>query len=280
MIVLDNVDFGYDSKKKIINKASVTFENGKIYAVIGKSGGGKSTLLKLLNGLLLPQKGTVTVDGIATTSKKADIKKIRGRVGLVLQYPERQLFAETVFDDIAFGPRNLGFNREEITQCVKEAMNAVGLPEELCKTSPFGLSGGERRLVAIAGILAMKPNTLVLDEPTVGLSATAIKKLYKAIKDFGENKTVIIASHSMETAIELADELVVLSEGEIIMNGSPSEIFSDVTGICNTGLMLPQVAELMLNLQKKGFNIEAAYTLDKAEKSIVKLLQKKHFGLI
>lgn len=274
MIILDNVDFGYNSKKKIINKVSLTFESGKVYAVIGKSGSGKSTLLKLLNGLLMPQRGTVTVDGIATTSKKADIKRIRGRVGLVLQYPERQLFAETVFADIAFGPKNLGFNREEITQCVKEAMNAVGLSEELCEASPFELSGGERRLVAIAGVLAMKPNMLILDEPTVGLSATAIKKLYKAIKDFGKNKTVIIASHSMETAVELADELIVLSDGEIVMRGSPSEIFLDVTGICDAGLMLPQSAELMLNLQKRGFDIEAAYTLDEVEKNIVKLLQK------
>lgn len=275
MIVLDNIDFSYNSREKIISNASVTFENGKIYAVIGKSGSGKSTLLKLLNGLLKPQKGTVTVDGIDTSLKKADMKQIRSSVGLVLQYPEHQLFAETVFDDIAFGPKNLGFGEAEIEKCVKTAMASVGLTEEMYKASPFELSGGERRLAAIAGVLAMKPNTLVLDEPTVGLSAAAIKKLYKAIKAFGKNKTVIIASHSMEIAAEIADELIVLSEGKIIMSGTPSEIFSDTEGISDTGLVLPPMAELTFNLKKRGLNVETAYTLDGAEKNIVKLLCDK-----
>ncbi len=270
MIILNNVNFSYSAGAKTLNNISVKFENGKTYAVIGQSGSGKSTLLKHLNGLLKPQSGTVTVNGTKITSK-TDMKAICAQVGIVFQYPEHQLFAETVFDDIAFGPRNLGFGEDEVKGLVKSAMNAVSLSETLCGRSPFKLSGGEKRRAAIAGVLAMNPQTLVLDEPSAGLDPTAAADLYKFLKSFGSERTIIIASHSMEEAAELADEIIVLSNGRIILSGTPSDIFSNAEKIQKAGLALPQTTELMMNLRHCGFDIKPSYTLEETEKNIVRL---------
>lgn len=275
MIILDKVNFSYGTGAKTLNNISAKFENGKTYAVIGQSGSGKSTLLKLLNGLLKPQSGTVTVNGTKIT-KRTDMKAICAQVGIVFQYPEHQLFAETVFDDIAFGPRNLGFGEDEVKRLVKSAMNAVSLSEELCESSPFKLSGGEKRRAAIAGVLAMNPQTLVLDEPSAGLDLTAAADLYKFLKSFGRERTIIIASHSMEEAAELADEILVLSNGEIILSGTPSDIFLNAEKIQSAGLALPQTTELMMNLRRCGFEIKPSYTLEETEKNIVKLNRRRN----
>ena len=275
MIILDKVNFSYGTGAKTLNNISAKFENGKTYAVIGQSGSGKSTLLKLLNGLLKPQSGTVTVNGTKIT-KRTDMKAICAQVGIVFQYPEHQLFAETVFDDIAFGPRNLGFGEDEVKRLVKSAMNAVSLSEELCESSPFKLSGGEKRRAAIAGMLAMNPQTLVLDEPSAGLDLTAAADLYKFLKSFGSERTIIIASHSMEEAAELADEILVLSNGEIILSGTPSDIFLNAEKIQSAGLALPQTTELMMNLRRCGFDIKLSYTLEETKKNIVKLNRRRN----
>lgn len=271
MIILNNVNFSYSADKKTLNNISAKFEDGKTYAVIGRSGSGKSTFLKLLNGLLKPQSGTITVNGTNIT-KKSNIKALCAQVGMVFQYPEHQLFAETVFDDIAFGPRNLEFNEDEVKKLVKSAMDTVSLSQSLCECSPFKLSGGEKRRAAIAGVLAMNPQTLVLDEPSAGLDMTTAAELYGFLKSYNNgNRTVIIASHSMEEAAELADEILVLSDGEIALCGTPTEIFSDTEKITDAGLLLPQTTELTLNLKQCGFDIQPSFTLEETEKNIVKL---------
>ena len=275
MLKLDNVSFSYGSGVPALENISLDIENGKIYAVIGRTGSGKSTLIRHFNGLLRPQRGRVLVDGEDISKKNTDMKAVRSRIGLVFQYPEQQLFAETVFDDIAFGPRNLGLDDEEIEKRVKEAAAAVSLSEELFKKSPFSLSGGEKRRAALAGVLAMKPQTLVLDEPSAGLDPGArreLSELIAKIHDENPENTIVFVSHSMEEAAS-AEHIFVLGGGRLIAEGTPDEIFSQPELLRGTGLSLPRSAELIMKLQKRGIPVRSAYTPEAAAVEIAEYLK-------
>lgn len=275
MLKLDNVSFSYGSGVPALENISLDIENGKIYAVIGRTGSGKSTLIRHFNGLLRPQRGRVLVDGEDISKKNTDMKAVRSRIGLVFQYPEQQLFAETVFDDIAFGPRNLGLDGEEIKKRVKEAAAAVSLSEELFKKSPFSLSGGEKRRAALAGVLAMKPQTLVLDEPSAGLDPGArreLSELIAKIHDENPENTIVFVSHSMEEAAS-AKHIFVLGGGRLIAEGTPDEIFSQPELLRGTGLSLPRSAELIMKLQKRGILVRSAYTPETAAEEIAEYLK-------
>lgn len=275
MLKLDNVSFSYGSGVPALENISLDIENGKIYAVIGRTGSGKSTLIRHFNGLLRPQRGRVLVDGEDISKKNTDMKAVRSRIGLVFQYPEQQLFAETVFDDIAFGPRNLGLDGEEIKKRVKEAAAAVSLSEELFKKSPFSLSGGEKRRAALAGVLAMKPQTLVLDEPSAGLDPGArreLSELIAKIHDEDPENTIVFVSHSMEEAAS-AEHIFVLGGGRLIAEGTPDEIFSQPELLRGTGLSLPRSAELIMKLQKRGIPVRSAYTPETAAEEIAEYLK-------
>lgn len=274
MIQLENVGFSYGGGQ-ILNNISMTLEGGKIYALIGRTGSGKSTLIRHLNGLLLPQSGRVLVDGEDT--KKADMRHIRRKVGIVFQYPEQQLFAESVYEDIAFGPKNLGLDDDEIHKRVEKAMREVSLSSELCERSPFSLSGGEKRRAALAGVLAMEPQTLVLDEPSAGLDPGSARELYSILHRIHSEQigsTIFFVSHSMSEAAMLADVIFVLDGGEIVLSGSADEVFSQTDALKSAGLGLPQSAELMLELRSRGFKTEAAFSPEAAAREILQLIQK------
>ena len=261
MITLKNVSFSYDGVHNILNNISMTLENGKIYALIGHTGSGKSTLIRHLNGLLKPQCGEITAN--------------YRQVGLVFQYPEHQLFAETVFDDIAFAPKNLGLDDEEIKKRVHESAKAVSLPESLFSKSPFSLSGGEKRKAAIAGVLAMSPQTLVLDEPSAGLDPYSRHELFQMIKKLhNHDTTIVIASHSMEEVALTADEIFVIDNGKIILHGTPHEVFSHPETLYEAGLALPQTSELMLELKHRGIDLGTVYTVDEACEKILTHIHK------
>lgn len=277
MLKLDGVSFSYGSGVPALDDISIDIENGKIYAVIGRTGSGKSTLIRHFNGLLRPQRGRVLVDGENISKKNTDMKAVRSRIGLVFQYPEQQLFAETVFDDIAFGPRNLGLDDGEIEKRVKEAAAAVSLSEELFGKSPFSLSGGEKRRTALAGVLAMKPQTLVLDEPSAGLDQGArreLSKLIAKIHDENPENTIVFVSHSMEEAAS-AEHIFVLGGGRLIAEGTPDEIFLQPELLRDAGLSLPRSAELIMKLQKRGIPVRSAYTPETAASEIAKSLEKE-----
>lgn len=277
MLKLDKVSFSYGSGVPALDDISIDIENGKMYAVIGRTGSGKSTLIRHFNGLLRPQRGRVLVDGENISKKNTDMKAVRSRIGLVFQYPEQQLFAETVFDDIAFGPRNLGLDDGEIEKRVKEAAAAVSLSEELFGKSPFSLSGGEKRRTALAGVLAMKPQTLVLDEPSAGLDQGArreLSKLIAKIHDENPENTIVFVSHSMEEAAS-AEHIFVLGGGRLIAEGTPDEIFLQPELLRDAGLSLPRSAELIMKLQKRGIPVRSAYTPETAASEIAKSLEKE-----
>ncbi len=277
MLKLDGVSFSYGSGVPALDDISIDIENGKMYAVIGRTGSGKSTLIRHFNGLLRPQRGRVLVDGENISKKNTDMKAVRSRIGLVFQYPEQQLFAETVFDDIAFGPRNLGLDGGEIEKRVKEAAAAVSLSEELFGKSPFSLSGGEKRRTALAGVLAMKPQTLVLDEPSAGLDPGArreLSKLIAKIHDENPENTIVFVSHSMEEAAS-AEHIFVLGGGRLIAEGTPDEIFLQPELLRDAGLSLPRSAELIMKLQKRGIPVRSAYTPETAASEIAKSLEKE-----
>lgn len=213
-----------------IKNVSFEIQQGEFVGIIGHTGSGKSTLIQHLNGLLKPDSGTVTVDGLTTTGEKSELKQIRRKVGLVFQYPEYQLFEETVEKDVGYGPGNMGFSEEEKARCVREAIEAVGLDYEAIKDqSPFDLSGGQKRRVAIAGILAMNPDIIVFDEPTAGLDPSGRELLFEKISYIQRemNKTVILISHSMDDVARLAHRLLVMEEGQLIFDGTPAEVFAN-----------------------------------------------------
>lgn len=276
MIKLENVSFSYGGAQALDN-ISLEIENGKIYAVIGRTGSGKSTLVKHFNGLLKPQRGRVLVDGRDISEKNTDMKAVRSKIGLVFQYPEQQLFAETVFDDIAFGPRNLRLGEQEVRKRVEEAAKSVSINEELLEKSPFSLSGGEKRRVAIAGVLAMGPKTLVLDEPSAGLDQAArrgLSALIIKIHHGDPENTIVFVSHSMEEAAT-ADCIFVLSGGHLIAEGSPNEIFSQTEMLKDAGLSLPRSAELIAKLRSRGIPVGDAYTPKTAAAAIAECMKKR-----
>lgn len=280
-IKIENLTHVYMAKspfeKIALNNVSLDIEDGEFVALIGHTGSGKSTLIQHLNGLLKPSSGRIIVDEKDITDKKAKLTDIRKKVGLVFQYPEYQLFEETIEKDIHFGPKNLGLSEEEIDIRTKKAMKMVGLDYETYKDkSPFELSGGQKRRVAIAGVVAMEPKVLILDEPTAGLDPKGrdeilgqIKKLHK---EYG--MTVILVSHSMEDVAKIAQRVIVMSNGKAILDGTPARVFKEIDTLESVGLAVPQVTYLAKALKEKGFDIsDEIFTIEQAKLALLKVLR-------
>lgn len=264
-------------EKVALDNVSLDITNGEFVALIGHTGSGKSTLIQHFNGLLEATSGKIIVDGVDITDKKVKLTNIRKKVGLVFQYPEYQLFEETIAKDIEFGPRNLGLSDEEILSRVIKSMEMVGLDYETYKDkSPFDLSGGQKRRVAIAGVIAMQPTTLILDEPTAGLDPKGrddiLAQISKLHKDY--NMTIIIVSHSMEDVAKIAQRIIVMNDGKVALQGTPAEVFKEVETLEKIGLGVPQVTYLVRELRKKGFNIsDNIFTIDEAKKELLSILK-------
>lgn len=266
-------------EKKALDDVSLTIDDGEFVALIGHTGSGKSTLIQHINGLLKPESGRIVVDDVDITAKDVKLNAIRKKVGLVFQYSEYQLFEETIEKDIAFGPKNLGLSEVEVQERVKKAMNLVGLDYETYKSkSPFDLSGGQKRRVAIAGVVAMEPKILILDEPTAGLDPKGRDDILRQIKTLHKayNMTIILVSHSMEDVAKVADRILVMHKGKCILDGMPSKIFKEIDTLESVGLAVPQVTYLMKNLKNKGFDIsDEAFTVEQAKDEIIKFLRSK-----
>ncbi|MBE6635301.1 MAG: energy-coupling factor transporter ATPase [Ruminococcaceae bacterium] len=274
-----NVSFLYSKgtpfEKKALNNVSVGFEAGKITGLIGHTGSGKSTLVSLLNGLYKPHSGEILLDGVNIWAKPSEISKIRYKVGLVMQYPEYQLFDDTVRSDIAFGPRNQGLSDEEIEARVQSAARFTGLDPELLDKSPFDLSGGQKRRVAIAGILAMDPEVLVLDEPAAGLDPRGRREILGGLSAYVREcgKTLILVSHSMEDMAYYCDNVVVMSGAEVYKSGTVDEIFSSAGELEAIGLDVPVIARIAERLRAAGIPLEGSlYTVDGVRDAIKSLL--------
>lgn len=256
-----NLTHTYSGNTPFINDAvsdvSFTINKGEIIGIIGHTGSGKSTLVQHLNGLLKPTVGSVLFENEDIWENPKEIRKIRSKVGLVFQYPEYQLFEETVFKDIAFGPSNMGISGEELTKTVLETCEIVGVKSEFLEKSPFDLSGGEKRRVAIAGVMAMKPQVIVFDEPTAGLDPKGREDVANIIQNYRKatDATVIIISHSMEDMAEVADKILVMNEGKLVFFDTPKEIFSKETELSEMGLNVPIVTRVFGELEKMGINI-------------------------
>lgn len=280
-ISIKNISYIYAEgspfEKKALNNVSLEIGDGEFVGLIGHTGSGKSTLIQHLNGLIKPSSGEITVNGISTLSKGNQLKELRYEVGLVFQYPEYQIFEETVFKDIAFGPKNLGLSEEEIRQRVYKAAESVGLSPELLDKSPFNLSGGQKRRVAIAGVLAMQPKILILDEPAAGLDPKGRRDILNEIKKLYEEQkmTIILVSHSMEDIASVADRIVVMADGEIKMDDTPAEIFTHPELLKSMGLDVPQVCSVLEKLRENGINIsDKIYTVTDAKNEILRLLKR------
>ena len=265
-------------EKKALDNVNLLIEDGEFLALIGHTGSGKSTLIQHLNGLLEPTSGRILVDDIDITNKEAKLTEIRKKIGLVFQYPEYQLFEETIEKDIAFGPNNLGLSSEEVSRRVKKSMEMVGLDYETYKdVSPFDLSGGQKRRVAIAGVIAMEPKVLILDEPTAGLDPKGRDDILEQIKLLHEKykMTIVLVSHSMEDVGKLAQRIVVMNKGKVELLGKPSEVFKEVETLEKIGLAVPQVTYLMRVLKERGFNVsDEIFTVEKGTEAILKVLSK------
>ncbi|WP_160678914.1 energy-coupling factor transporter ATPase [Clostridium sp. C8-1-8] len=266
-------------EKKALDDVSLEIYDGQFVALIGHTGSGKSTLIQHLNGLLKPSSGKIIVDDISITEKGVKLSDIRKKIGLVFQYPEYQLFEETIEKDIQFGPRNLGLSEEEISVRTTRAMKMVGLDYEYYKDkSPFELSGGQKRRVAIAGVVAMEPKILILDEPTAGLDPKGRDEILEQIKILHKeyNMTIILVSHSMEDVAKLADRVIVMNKGKCILDGVPSEIFNKIDILEEVGLAAPQVTYLIRELKNKGFNISGSvFTVEQAKKELLEYFNNK-----
>ena len=262
-----------------LNELSLTIHDGEFVGVIGHTGSGKSTLIMHLNGLLKPTSGTVIVDGLDLSSGKEQLREVRRRVGLVFQYPEYQLFEETVLKDVMFGPKNQGLSDEEAEKCAREALRMVGLTDEkLYSASPFELSGGQKRRAAIAGVVAMKPQTLILDEPAAGLDPRGREEILSLIRRIHENgaRTLIMVSHSMTDVSRLCSRILVLSHGSLVADGTPKEVFSDTTAIREAGLELPECARLAERLREEGFPVPpGAFTREDVKRAILQAFGKE-----
>ncbi|HNZ83622.1 MAG TPA: energy-coupling factor transporter ATPase [Sedimentibacter sp.] len=277
-IKAENIKYVYSEgtpfRTLALDDVNATINQGEFVGIIGHTGSGKSTLIQLFNGLEPATEGKVEVDGTLVGEDKKKLKMIRQKVGLVFQYPEYQLFEETVAKDVAFGPLNLGLSQDEIDLRVKEALELVGFNYKKIKdASPFDLSGGQKRRVAIAGVLAMKPDYLILDEPTAGLDPAGRNEIFGQIKTLHDksNLTVVLVSHSMEDIAKLVDRVIVLSKGKVHMEGSPKEIYSQAEELEKIGLGIPQIASIIRELRKRGFNIrQDILTIEEAKTEIIK----------
>lgn len=261
-----------------LKDVSFSIEDGEFVGVIGHTGSGKSTMVQHLNGLLKPHSGSIIIGDVDITKGNVLMRDIRRKIGLVFQYPEYQLFEETVHKDVAFGPTNLGLTKGEVDQRVIEAINLVGLDyDEIGERSPFELSGGQKRRVAIAGVIAMKPEVLILDEPTAGLDPKAHKDVLEMIKKIHETQKniTILVSHNMNDIAKLVDKVLVMEKGMLAMEGTPRQIFSQAQKLKKMGLALPQASEMMNKLRSKGFDIkEGILTNDEAFVELVRILKQ------
>lgn len=285
VIELKGVSYVYSAgtpfQKNALNDINVAFERGKVTGLIGHTGSGKSTLVNLLNGLNKPTSGVVLLDGNDIWERPKEISKVRFRVGLVMQYPEYQLFDETVRDDIGFAPRNQGLSEDEIEERVREAAEMTGIGEDLLDKSPFELSGGQKRRVAIAGVLAMRPEVLVLDEPAAGLDPQGRREILGTLTSYAKsgNTTVILVSHSMEDMAYYCDNVVVMNNSEIFKTGTVDEIFSDAEKLSEIGLDVPVVSKIAAKLRSAGVNIEGClYTVDGVKDAIDRYIREGDKG--
>ncbi len=264
-------------EKKALDNVNIEINDGDFVAIIGHTGSGKSTLIQHMNGLEKATSGKIFIDDIDITAKDVKLTDIRKKVGLVFQYSEYQLFEETIEKDIAFGPTNLKLSEEEIKNRVKKAMEMVGLDYEAYKDkSPFDLSGGQKRRVAIAGVIAMEPKVLILDEPTAGLDPKGRDDILGQIRQLHDKygMTIVLVSHSMEDVAKLAEKVIVMNKGKVVLTGTPQEVFKEVDILEEIGLGVPQVTYLMKELIKKGFNVsDEAYTIEQAKEEILKFFK-------
>ncbi|MCQ1530910.1 energy-coupling factor transporter ATPase [Lutispora saccharofermentans] len=261
-----------------LDNVSFTIEDGDFIGLIGHTGSGKSTLIQHLNGLLKPTSGKIYIDDIDINSKETSLKVIRQKVGLVFQYPEHQLFEETVYKDVAFGPINLKLSEDEVLERVKASLGLVGLKyDEVKDKSPFDLSGGQKRRVAIAGVLAMKPKVLILDEPTAGLDPRGRDEILNQIKLLHKKEkiTIILVSHSMEDIAKLVDKILVMNKGKIQFLDTPRKVFKEAETLERIGLGVPQVSNLIRELRKKGFPIEDCISVEEAKTAIINVIRGK-----
>lgn len=282
VLELKNLSYVYGTgtpfEKTAVNNVSLSIEKGEFIGIMGHTGSGKSTLVQMLNGLMKPTSGQVLLDGEDIWANPKDIRKIRFKVGMVFQYPEYQLFEETVAKDIAFGPTNMGKSGAELEKAVNDAARFTGLKDELLEKSPFDLSGGEKRRAAIAGVIAMNPEVLVLDEPTAGLDPMGRDVLLSQIVQYHKERknTVILVSHSMEDIARVADKIIVMNKSNLVMFDKTKEVFSKGRELEKIGLRVPQITKIMLELREKGFDVpEGILTVDEAMDCISSLLDKE-----
>ncbi len=264
---------GTPFEHKALDDISFSVDRGEFIGIIGHTGSGKSTLMQQLNGLLKPTSGTVLLDGQDIWSDKKLTRQARFRVGLVFQYPEYQLFEETVYKDIAFGPKNMGLSAEEVDRRVREAAGFVGLTEQQLEVSPFDLSGGQKRRVAIAGVIAMEPEVLILDEPTAGLDPVGRSEILGNIQSYrkAKNATIMMVSHSMEDVARLTDRLLVMNGSKLAMDAPPAQVFTHAEELTQMGLNIPQVTQVFLELKKLGLDVKNVYTIEQAAAEIRRL---------
>jgi energy-coupling factor transport system ATP-binding protein len=281
-IIVDHVNYIYGEDSpfavRALNDVSLVIPDGQFIGVIGHTGSGKSTLMQHLNGLVKATGGHIYFNGEDIYDDDYDMKKLRSKVGLVFQYPEHQLFETDVFSDVCFGPKNLGLDKKEVQLRAYDALRKVGLPEELYYQSPFELSGGQKRRVAIAGVLAMKPEVLILDEPTAGLDPKGRTEILGLIKELQSKTgmTVILVSHSMEDVAEYVERIIVMNKGGIMYDDSPAEVFRHYRELEEIGLAAPQITYIMHELKKKGLDVNSdVITISEAADEIVKAVNNK-----
>ena len=277
ILEVKNLNYIYSAgtpfEHKALDNISFSVVPGEFIGIIGHTGSGKSTRMQQLNGLLKPTSGQVLLDGVDIWSDKKLTRQARFRVGLVFQYPEYQLFEETVYRDIAFGPKNMGLDEQEIDRRVREAAGFVGLTAEQLEVSPFDLSGGQKRRVAIAGVIAMEPEVLILDEPTAGLDPVGRAEILGNIEAYrrARNATIMMVSHSMEDVARLTDRLLVMNGSKLAMDGTPAEVFTHAEELVSMGLNIPQVTQVFLHLKKMGLDVANVYTIEQAVSEIKRL---------
>ena len=270
ILEVKNLNYIYSAgtpfEHQALDNVNFSVNRGEFIGIIGHTGSGKSTLMQQLNGLLKPTSGQVLLDGQDIWSDKRLTRQARFRVGLVFQYPEYQLFEETVYKDIAFGPKNMGLQPEEIDRRVREAAGFVGLTEKQLEVSPFDLSGGQKRRVAIAGVIAMEPEVLILDEPTAGLDPVGRAEILGNIEAYrkAKNATILMVSHSMEDVARLTDRLLVMNGSKLAMDGTPAEVFTQAEELLEMGLNIPQVTQVFLHLRALGIDVANVYTISQA----------------
>ena len=279
IISVDNITYTYGAhspfEKHAIRGVSLDIQKGELLGIIGHTGSGKSTLIQHLNGLLRPNEGRVLLDGVDIWENPKKIRSVRFRVGMVFQYPEHQLFEDTIYKDIAFGPKNMGLSEEEIDRRVRQAAAYVGLDESLLDKSPFDLSGGEKRRAAIAGVMAMEPEVLILDEPTAGLDPQGREQILSMIQEYRKTRgtTVLLVTHSMEDVARVADRVLVMADGQVAMLDTVEAVFSRAQELEAIGLTVPAVTQTLLLLQRAGVAVDtAAYTVDAVVTQILSLL--------